>query len=170
MCDILLIVSEVAYTHFGENVYREPAEERLPAGFSFCTVCGIIIPTKSTRPLEEAQQGGYLPVSPVLYLGMKKSGCQIGADRSPARLLTARTMRETHNPPVFRLEHRGIFFANKAVKLSILASFYINILISLSAHADFSVWALFFFVLRCTFVVFQFLPMRYTGCIRRDVL
>nr|DAY56992.1 MAG TPA: hypothetical protein [Caudoviricetes sp.] len=45
MCDILLIVSEVAYTHFGENVCREPAEERLPAGFSFCTICGIIIST-----------------------------------------------------------------------------------------------------------------------------
>lgn len=102
--------------------------------------------------------------------GNEKSGCQIGADQSPACLLAVRTMWETHNPPVFRLEHRGIFFANKAVKLSILASFYINILISLSAHADFSVWALFFFVLRCTFVVFQFLPMRYTGCIRRDVL
>nr|DAM50105.1 MAG TPA: hypothetical protein [Caudoviricetes sp.] len=39
-----------------------------------------------------------------------------------------------------------------------------------SAHADFSMWALFFFVLRCTFVVFRFLPMRYTGCTRRDVL
>nr|DAZ29398.1 MAG TPA: hypothetical protein [Caudoviricetes sp.] len=41
--------------------------------FSFCTICGIITPTKSTRPLEEAQQGGYLPASPVLYLGMKKA-------------------------------------------------------------------------------------------------
>nr|DAP09739.1 MAG TPA: hypothetical protein [Caudoviricetes sp.] len=30
-------------------------------------------------------------------------------------------------------------------KLSIFASFYISIFISLSAHADFSVWALFFF-------------------------
>ena len=60
MCDILLIVSEVAYTHFGENVYREPAEERLPAGFSFCANCGIIMPTKSTRPIGEAQEGGYL--------------------------------------------------------------------------------------------------------------
>lgn len=109
MCDILLIVSEVAYTHFGENVYREPAEERLPAGFSFCTVCGIIIPTKSTRPLEEAQQGGYLPVSPVLYLGMKKSGCQIGADRSPARLLTARTMRETQKTPGVPFGASGFF-------------------------------------------------------------
>jgi hypothetical protein len=48
-------------------------------------------------------------------------------------------------PPVFRLGHRGDFFANKAVELSILASFYISILISLSVHADFSVWALFFF-------------------------
>nr|DAE34414.1 MAG TPA: hypothetical protein [Caudoviricetes sp.] len=28
----------------------------------------------------------------------------------------------------------------------------------------------FVFVLRLTFVVFHFLPMRYTGCIRRDVL
>ena len=28
---------------------------------------------KSTRPLEEAQEGGYLPASPVLYLGMKKA-------------------------------------------------------------------------------------------------
>nr|DAT65800.1 MAG TPA: hypothetical protein [Caudoviricetes sp.] len=28
----------------------------------------------------------------------------------------------------------------------------------------------FIFVLRCTFVVFRFLPMRYTGHIRRDVL
>nr|DAQ01828.1 MAG TPA: hypothetical protein [Caudoviricetes sp.] len=26
-------------------MYREPAEERLPAGFSFCTICGIIIST-----------------------------------------------------------------------------------------------------------------------------
>nr|DAO93808.1 MAG TPA: hypothetical protein [Caudoviricetes sp.] len=39
-----------------------------------------------------------------------------------------------------------------------------------SAHADFSVWALFFFVFRCAFVVLHFLPMRYTGCTRRDVL
>nr|DAT71764.1 MAG TPA: hypothetical protein [Caudoviricetes sp.] len=39
-----------------------------------------------------------------------------------------------------------------------------------SAHADFSVWALFFFVFRCTFVVFRFLSMQYTGCTRRDVL
>nr|DAR56413.1 MAG TPA: hypothetical protein [Caudoviricetes sp.] len=31
-------------------------------------------------------------------------------------------------------------------------------------------WALFFFVLRCTFVVSRFLPMQYTGCTRRDVL
>nr|DAZ65731.1 MAG TPA: hypothetical protein [Caudoviricetes sp.] len=31
-------------------------------------------------------------------------------------------------------------------------------------------WALFFFVLRCAFVVLHFLPMRYTGSIRRDVL
>nr|DAR09131.1 MAG TPA: hypothetical protein [Caudoviricetes sp.] len=30
--------------------------------------------------------------------------------------------------------------------------------------------ALFFFVLRCTFVVFCFLLMQYTGHIRRDVL
>nr|DAM16085.1 MAG TPA: hypothetical protein [Caudoviricetes sp.] len=45
MRDTLLIVSEVAYTHFGENVYREPAEERLPAGFSFFTDCDIIIST-----------------------------------------------------------------------------------------------------------------------------
>nr|DAX41432.1 MAG TPA: hypothetical protein [Caudoviricetes sp.] len=45
MCDILFVPSEVAYTHFGENVYREPAEERLPAGFSFGTNCGIIIST-----------------------------------------------------------------------------------------------------------------------------
>ena len=64
----------------------------------------------------------------------------------------------------------GDFFANKAVKLSIFASFYISIFIFLSAHADFSVWALFFFVLRCSFVVFRFLPMHYTGCTRRDVL
>ena len=28
---------------------------------------------KSTRPLEEAQEGGYLPASPVLYRGMKKA-------------------------------------------------------------------------------------------------
>ena len=41
----------------------------------------------------------------------------------------------------------GDFFANKAAKPSILASFYISIFISLSAHADFSVWALFFFCL-----------------------
>nr|DAJ02846.1 MAG TPA: hypothetical protein [Caudoviricetes sp.] len=27
-----------------------------------------------------------------------------------------------------------------------------------------------FFVLRCTFVVLHFLPMRYTGSTRRDVL
>nr|DAJ02943.1 MAG TPA: hypothetical protein [Caudoviricetes sp.] len=26
-------------------MYREPAEERLPAGFSFCAICGIITPT-----------------------------------------------------------------------------------------------------------------------------
>jgi hypothetical protein len=38
----------------------------------------------------------------------------------------------------------GGFFANKVAKLSILASFYISIFIFLSAHADFSVWALFF--------------------------
>nr|DAN09482.1 MAG TPA: hypothetical protein [Bacteriophage sp.] len=31
-------------------------------------------------------------------------------------------------------------------------------------------WVLFFFVLRCTFVVFRFLLMRYTGNNRRDVL
>nr|DAG23265.1 MAG TPA: hypothetical protein [Caudoviricetes sp.] len=31
-------------------------------------------------------------------------------------------------------------------------------------------WALFFFVLRCTFVVLRFLLMQYTGCTRRDVL
>nr|DAM77551.1 MAG TPA: hypothetical protein [Caudoviricetes sp.] len=31
-------------------------------------------------------------------------------------------------------------------------------------------WALFFFVLRCAFVVLRFLPMRYTGHIRRDAL
>jgi hypothetical protein len=64
----------------------------------------------------------------------------------------------------------GDFFANKAAKLSILASFYISIFISLSAHAAFSVWALFFFVLRCAFVVLRFFPMRYTGCTRRDAL
>nr|DAZ64096.1 MAG TPA: hypothetical protein [Caudoviricetes sp.] len=40
--------------------------------------------------------------------------------------------------------------------------------LQLSAHADFSVWSLFFFVLRCTFVVSRFLPVRYTGCNRRD--
>nr|DAL69620.1 MAG TPA: hypothetical protein [Caudoviricetes sp.] len=28
----------------------------------------------------------------------------------------------------------------------------------------------FVFVLRCAFVVLRFLPMRYTGCTRRDVL
>nr|DAG20051.1 MAG TPA: hypothetical protein [Caudoviricetes sp.] len=33
-----------------------------------------------------------------------------------------------------------------------------------------AVWALFFFVLRCAFVVFRFLPMRYTGSTRRDAL
>nr|DAI17505.1 MAG TPA: hypothetical protein [Caudoviricetes sp.] len=33
-----------------------------------------------------------------------------------------------------------------------------------------AVWALFFFVLCCAFVVLCFLPMRYTGCNRRDVL
>nr|DAE95526.1 MAG TPA: hypothetical protein [Caudoviricetes sp.] len=42
--------------------------------------------------------------------------------------------------------------------------------LQLSVHADFSVWALFFFVLRCTFVVLHFLPMRYTESTRRDVL
>nr|DAT71288.1 MAG TPA: NINTH ZINC-FINGER DOMAIN OF THE-finger, beta-hairpin + alpha-helix, TRANSCRIPTION [Caudoviricetes sp.] len=26
-------------------MYRKPAEERLPAGFSFCTDCGIIFST-----------------------------------------------------------------------------------------------------------------------------
>nr|DAL93044.1 MAG TPA: hypothetical protein [Caudoviricetes sp.] len=31
-------------------------------------------------------------------------------------------------------------------------------------------WALFFFALRLTFVVLRFLPMRYTGSIRRDAL
>nr|DAK97503.1 MAG TPA: hypothetical protein [Caudoviricetes sp.] len=31
-------------------------------------------------------------------------------------------------------------------------------------------WALFFFVLRCAFVVLHFLSMRYTGHIRRDAL
>nr|DAV19340.1 MAG TPA: hypothetical protein [Caudoviricetes sp.] len=31
-------------------------------------------------------------------------------------------------------------------------------------------WALFFFVFRLAFVVFRFLPMRYTGSTRRDVL
>nr|DAG06112.1 MAG TPA: hypothetical protein [Siphoviridae sp. ctNxi14] len=31
-------------------------------------------------------------------------------------------------------------------------------------------WALFFFVLCCTFVVFRFLLTRYTGHIRRDAL
>nr|DAQ98795.1 MAG TPA: hypothetical protein [Caudoviricetes sp.] len=34
----------------------------------------------------------------------------------------------------------------------------------------FAVWGLFFFVLRCAFVVFRFLPMQYTGCTRRDAL
>nr|DAX00135.1 MAG TPA: hypothetical protein [Bacteriophage sp.] len=31
-------------------------------------------------------------------------------------------------------------------------------------------WALFFFVLRLTFVVFRFLLMQYTGHTRRDAL
>nr|DAH37967.1 MAG TPA: hypothetical protein [Caudoviricetes sp.] len=57
----------------------------------------------------------------------------------------------------------GDFFASKTVKLSFFASFYISIFISSSAHADFSVWALFFFVLRCAFVDSPSGLKRYTG-------
>nr|DAH36010.1 MAG TPA: hypothetical protein [Caudoviricetes sp.] len=57
----------------------------------------------------------------------------------------------------------GDFFASIIDKLSIFVSFYISIFISLSAHADFSVWALFFFVLRCTFVISPGGLNRYTG-------
>ena len=53
------------------------------------------------------------------------------------------------NPPAFPKPCvlRGVlggFLASKTFKLSIFASFYISIFISLSIHADFSAWALFF--------------------------
>ena len=42
--------------------------------------------------------------------GNEKSGCQIGTDQSPARLLTVRTMRETHNNPRCSVWIIGGFF------------------------------------------------------------
>jgi hypothetical protein len=80
----------------------------------------------------------------VLYLGMKKAVARFGAEQSPARLLAVRTMRETQNPPVFRLEHRGILFFQAFMRLC-------------------AVWAFFFFVLRCTFVVSPAGRLCYTG-------
>lgn len=74
---------------------------------------------KSTRPLEGTR--GWIFVSqPRALSGNEKSGCQIGADQSPARLLTARTMRETRKPPVFRLEHRGVLYASASASFTVL--------------------------------------------------
>jgi hypothetical protein len=73
MCDTLLIVSEVTYTHFGENAYRKASGRTFTRWLFFLHDLWYNNFNKSTRPLEEAQEGGYLPASPVLYLGMKKA-------------------------------------------------------------------------------------------------
>lgn len=112
--------------------------------FSFCTNYGIIFTDNSPNEL-------------LVWSGLKISvstSAQLTKFSLPPAYSQCVPCGRRRKPPVFRLEHRG---------------YCVYIQFS-SAHADFSVWVLFFFVLRCTFVVFRFLPIQYTGCTRRDVL
>ena len=80
-------------------MYREPAEERLPAGFSFCTICGIIYQIESAEPLNNAYHGGSFKSQLRAQRRIKKAVARFGAEQSPARLLAVRTMWETQKSP-----------------------------------------------------------------------
>lgn len=84
-------------------------------GLPFCESCGIIKQVRN--PLSLLMMRIMADCSNWLALhltGNEKSGCFIGADRSSARLLTVRTMRETLLPLLCRsLTFHARYFVGK---------------------------------------------------------